>query len=108
MAEWTLEQAKNRFSELVRRALAHEVQIVTRGGREDESVVVISRADFEQLTDAAPLLTFLQRSPLAAAIGSGELDWPEDEDFFPRPKDTGRNVELGDAVPQRPRRSKKK
>jgi prevent-host-death family protein len=30
---WTLEKAKNEFSEVVRRALAHQPQIVTRGRR---------------------------------------------------------------------------
>jgi prevent-host-death family protein len=37
---WKLEDAKNRFSEVVRLALAHKPQRVTRGGR--DAVIVLS------------------------------------------------------------------
>jgi prevent-host-death family protein len=42
---WQLQQAKQRFSEVVRRALADGPQVVTRHGR--EAVVVVSAADFK-------------------------------------------------------------
>ena len=43
--EWQLQQAKQRFSEVVRRALEDGPQVVTRHGR--EAVVVVSAAGFK-------------------------------------------------------------
>jgi antitoxin Phd len=83
MTTWKLEDAKNRFSELVRRALAHEPQLVTRHGR--DAVVVVSAEDFERLTGSRNLLEFLRDSPFAAAVAAGELD-------LERPEDLGRDV----------------
>lgn len=83
MTTWKLEDAKNRFSELVRRALAHEPQLVTRHGR--DAVVVVSAEDFERLTGSRNLLEFLRDSPFAEAIAAGELD-------LERPEDLGRDV----------------
>lgn len=85
MTTWKLEDAKNRFSEVVRRALAHEPQLVTRHGR--EAVVVLSAEDYQRLTGAKDLLGFLRDSPFAEAIASGELD-------LERPEDFGREVGL--------------
>ena len=48
---WHLADAKNRFSELVNRALAGTPQIVQR--RRD-AVVVIGRKDYEKLTGRRP------------------------------------------------------
>ena len=45
--EWQLADAKNRFSELVNRALSEGPQIVSRRG---DSVVVIERGQYEKLT----------------------------------------------------------
>ena len=45
MDRWTLEKAKNGFSEVVRRALEHRPQLVTRGRRGQDAVVVIARED---------------------------------------------------------------
>ena len=44
MAIWTLERAKNQLSEVVRRALAHEPQLVTQNEREcpDRGVQVLN------------------------------------------------------------------
>ena len=87
MKSWKLEDAKNGFSEVVRRALAHQPQRVTRGGR--DAVIVISAEDYAKL--AAPpenLFTFLQRSPLAAAMRDGELD-------LTRQRDYGRDIDFG-------------
>jgi antitoxin Phd len=85
MKTWKLEDAKNRFSEVVRLAVAHEPQRVTRNGR--DAVVVISAEDYEQLTAPGTLLEFLQRSPLAEAVRNGEL-------LLERPRDMGRELEL--------------
>ena len=85
MSTWKLEDAKNRFSEVVRRAMAHEPQFVTRNGR--DAVVVVSAADYERLAAPLPLLDFLRESPLAEAIAAGEFQ-------VERPRDEGRDVEL--------------
>ncbi len=45
--DWQLADAKNRFSELVRRALADGPQRVTR---RNEAVIVISEAEYERLS----------------------------------------------------------
>ena len=63
-ARWSLQDAKNKFSEVVRRARSEGPQFVTRHGREE--VVVIAVEDYRRLT--APredLASFLRRSPLA-------------------------------------------
>ena len=81
MSPWTLERAKNQFSELVRRALAHEPQFVTRGGR--KAVVILATEDYERLTAPPNLFDFLRNSPITEAIATGEL--PEDA-FDRRPE----------------------
>jgi prevent-host-death family protein len=48
--EWTLAEAKNRFSEVVKRALAEGPQRVTRHG--DDAVVVVAQQDYDRLTGA--------------------------------------------------------
>ena len=85
MHAWKLEDAKNRFSEVVRRALAHEPQLVTRNGR--DAVVVVSAEEYERLVQPRNLVEFLQESPLAEALAAGELD-------LERPRDLGRDVML--------------
>lgn len=49
--DWKLAEAKNKFSELVRRALEEGPQRVTR--RKD-AVVVLSETDYERLTGQRP------------------------------------------------------
>jgi antitoxin Phd len=88
MTSWTLEKAKNQFSEVVRRALAHEPQMVTRGRR--DAVVVLARDDYERLVAPGDMLAFLRNSPVAEAIAAGELP----EDAFERRKDLPRKVDL--------------
>jgi prevent-host-death family protein len=44
---WRLADAKNRFSEVVNRALAGDPQVVLRRG---DAVVVVARRDYEKLT----------------------------------------------------------
>jgi len=95
MTPWTLEKAKNGFSEVVRRALAHEPQVVMRGARADEAVVVIARSDYERLLAPRPLTEYLAGSPLARAVAEGLLSYPADADLFPRDPDVGRDVDVG-------------
>jgi prevent-host-death family protein len=49
---WQLQEAKQRFSELVRRALDEGPQVVTRRG--EQAVVVIAARDYARLTGGAP------------------------------------------------------
>jgi prevent-host-death family protein len=62
MPKWKLEDAKDQFSRLVRRAMAGEPQRVTRRGR--DAVVVISAEEYDRLTrPAVGIVEFLsQRS----------------------------------------------
>ncbi len=71
MTVWTLEHAKNQLSEVVRRALGQGPQEVQRGSR--DSVVVISKADYEKLIAPDSLTAFLRKSPLARAIADGTV-----------------------------------
>lgn len=50
--EWTLAEAKNRFSEVVKRALSEGPQRVRRRG--NDAVVVLAQEDYERLTGARP------------------------------------------------------
>jgi prevent-host-death family protein len=82
LARWSLQDAKNQFSELVRRVLSEGPQLVTRSGQ--DVVVVVPASEYERLTTPRQsLLTFLQASPLADI----ELD-------FNRPRDAGRPIEI--------------
>ena len=88
MTTWTLERAKNQLSEVVRRALSHEPQLVTRGRH--DAVVVLAREDYERLVAPESVLDFLRNSPAAAAVAAGELP----EDAFERRRDLLRDVDL--------------
>ena len=72
---WQQTEAKNKFNELVNRALAHDPQIVTRSGK--KTVVVLSYEDYECLTkNSSGLTQFLMKSPLAGS----ELEILRDEE----------------------------
>lgn len=88
MTPWTLEKAKNQLSEVVRRALAHEPQLVTRGRH--DAVVVLAKEDYERLVAPSGIVDFLRNSPAAAAVAAGELP----EDAFERRRDLPRDVDL--------------
>jgi len=63
---WQLQDAKSKFSEVVERALAQGVQIVTRRGR--KTVVVMPFEEYERLSKPAQRLSqFLLESPLSGA-----------------------------------------
>ncbi len=49
---WQLQEAKQRFSQLVQRALDQGPQVVTRRG--EEVVVVVSATEFQRLTGSVP------------------------------------------------------
>ena len=70
---WQLQQAKQRFSEVVQRALDDGPQVVTRRG--EEAVVIVSAADFQRLTGRVPdFKQFLLEGP-----DLGELEISRDE-----------------------------
>lgn len=60
---WQLQEAKNKFSELVKKAQKNGPQIVTKHGR--EAVVVLSFDDYKKMTEPRiDLVEFLRNSPL--------------------------------------------
>ena len=70
---WQLQDAKSKFSELVDRAMAHGVQIITRRGR--KAVVVMPYTEYERLTrQRGSLSQFLLASPLAGSELTVERD----------------------------------
>jgi antitoxin Phd len=86
LAIWKLEDAKNRFSELVRLARRRGPQVVTRHGR--EAVVVLAVEDYRRLArQDVDLVEFLRNSPLAEALASGEFQ-------LTRARDMPRDIEL--------------
>ena len=79
---WALQDAKNKFSEVVNHALREGPQIVTRRG--DETAVLLSMRDYQAL--AAPdgnLVDFFRSSPLVGV-----------DLRFKRGADYGREVDL--------------
>jgi len=82
MARWQLQEAKNRLSELVRRARDEGPQVITLHGR-DAAVVVSARDYARTARRKESLAEFVRRSPLAGvALEVG------------RSRDTGRPVKL--------------
>ncbi len=76
MDHWQLQHARNRFSEVVKKALQDGPQIVTKRGV--ETVVVISAAEYKKLTrPKSDLVEFFQKSPLRQA----DLDLERNKDF---------------------------
>jgi prevent-host-death family protein len=61
---WPLQDAKNKFSEVVNDALRRGPQVITRRGI--QTAVVISYEDYQRLQKPqADLVAFFQNSPLA-------------------------------------------
>ncbi len=72
--KWQLQEAKNRFSEMVNDALQHGPQTVTRHG--EETVIVLSIKDYQKLIKPkTSLYEFLRNSPLRGI----ELDLTRDK-----------------------------
>jgi prevent-host-death family protein len=82
MARWQLQDAKNRLSELVRKARDEGPQVITLHGR-DAAVVVSARDYARTAKPKESLAEFVRRSPLAGT----QLD-------VGRSRDTGRPVKL--------------
>ena len=81
-AAWQVQDAKNRFSEMLERARKDGPQTVTRHGR--KVAVVLSHEEFEKLSRPKDsLVDFFRNSPLAGV----ELD-------ITRSRDTGRRIKL--------------
>lgn len=71
---WQLQEAKNKFSEVVEEAINGDPQLITKRGV--EAVVVLSYAEYRKLTvPRQKLSTFFQESPLAEV----ELDLSRDK-----------------------------
>lgn len=77
---WKLQDAKNRFSEVVARALEEGPQTVTRHGR--EAVVIVSLDDYRKLVGGRKSFKEFLRS---APLGDMKLE---------RDRDPGRPVRL--------------
>lgn len=66
MIRWQLRHAKNRLSELVRKARDEGPQVITLRGR--DAVVVVSANEFGKLArPRASLVDFFRKSPLVGA-----------------------------------------
>ena len=82
MIRWQLQDAKNRLSELVRKAREEGPQVITLRGR--DAVVVVSANEFGMFSrPRGSLVDFFRKSPLAGV----NLD-------LARSTDTGRRVDL--------------
>lgn len=78
---WQLQEAKQRFSELVRRTLAEGPQVVTRHGAE----VVVAAREFRQVSEPQPdFSAFLLAGPDFDLLDLDRSDAP------PRETDLGR------------------
>ena len=74
--QWQLQDAKNRFSEVVENAIQDGPQIVTKRGK--EAVVIVSMDEYRKLTAPAnSLVEFFHNSPLYDL----ELDIERDKNF---------------------------
>ena len=80
--DWQLQNAKNRFSELVDLALRRGPQTITRHGK--PAAIVLSVKDYQRIKGARrPLSEFFARSPLRGRKLKTE-----------RSRDTGRDIAL--------------
>ncbi|MEX2585007.1 MAG: type II toxin-antitoxin system Phd/YefM family antitoxin [Balneolaceae bacterium] len=71
--KWQLQDAKNRFSELVRKASEEGPQTVTKHGK--DSVVVLSAEDYRKLEKPqTSLVNFFRSSPLTGIDLDTERD----------------------------------
>lgn len=86
MSTWQLQDAKNKFSEVVRRAEIEGPQIVTKHGK--EAVVVVSAKDYEETGKAKPKKNFIEHLLSIPKLA-------EDEAFdFGRTDEPGRDVDF--------------
>jgi prevent-host-death family protein len=87
---WALQDAKAKFSEVVRRAQTEGPQRVTVRG--EPSVVVIAEAEFDRIKTRAESKTNLTFDQFLLS----EPAWPDEfvETIINRPKDYGRDIEF--------------
>ncbi len=72
---WQLQEAKQKFSALVQRALDDGPQVVTRRG--EEVVVVLSARDYRRMTQSAPdFADFLLSAPDLSQLEIERTDDP--------------------------------
>ena len=82
MGMWSVQDAKNRFSEVVDQALHEGPQTITRRGR--ETAVILSISAFRALSGGrGDLVRFLRKSPMCGS----NIDLERDREY-------GRDVEL--------------
>jgi prevent-host-death family protein len=78
---WQLQEAKQKFSEVVQKALDDGPQVVTRRG--EKVVVVVAVEEYERLAGKKPdFLEFLMSAPDLSVLD------------IRRSKDTGREIDL--------------
>jgi antitoxin Phd len=82
LIRWQLQEAKNKLSELVRKAQREGPQVITLHGR--DAAVLVSARDYRRIVKPAEnLAEFMRKSPLAGLA----LD-------LRRSRDTGRPTDL--------------
>ena len=83
MPKWQLQEAKNRLSEVIRKAKEEGPQVITLHG--DDAAVVVAAQEYRKLArrPRGNLVDFFRRSPLAGV----NLD-------LTRSRDAGRQVDL--------------
>jgi len=82
MENWQLQDAKNRFSEVVQKAIEQGPQIITRRGV--KTAVIMSVEDYQQLTEPkVNIVDFFRKSPLKGL----RIDLTRDNDL-------GREIDL--------------
>jgi antitoxin Phd len=73
---WQLQEAKNKFSEVVNEALPKGPQYVTRHG--EQVAVILATREYQRLQKAKPTLSeFFRRSPLVGI----DLDLEQDQSY---------------------------
>ena len=83
MSEWSIQDAKNKFSALVNAAVAGEPQRVTRRG--EPAVVVLATEEYDRLCR-------LEKAD-APTLGELLLEIPQDDQAFDQPALSGRQLE---------------
>jgi prevent-host-death family protein len=82
MDQWLLKDARNKFSEVVQKALEHGPQLITQRG--EKTVVIMSFEHYQHLTKPnMNIVDFFHKSPLKGI----EVDLSRD-------KDIGREIDL--------------
>ena len=79
MATWQLQEAKGKFSEVVKRAVSGRPQGITVRGK--SVAVLISREEYTRLTHPKPgFVEFMRRSPMVGLeLDTGRLPGPTRE-----------------------------